>query len=150
MAAKPIISWYAKKISDAKYSVEPRFYAGKYSDNDPIVVDIQLWNNRWGTTTVSDLTNYDICFFFDRIEDSSLLEYCNVLLNSTDSLLFSVSGNKAILEIENKPTLKGTKNNGSSADNPDNYLQLRFVFSATGARLKDNDLKSLYFEVIER
>lgn len=150
MAAKPIISWYAKKISDAKYSVEPRFYAGKYSDNDPIVVDIQLWNNRWGTTTVSDLTNYDICFFFDRIEDSSLLEYCNVLLNSTDSLLFSVSGNKAILEIENKPTLKGTKNNGSSADNPDNYLQLRLVFSATGTRLKDNDLKSLYFEVIER
>ena len=150
MAAKPIISWYAKKISDAKYSVEPRFYAGKYSDNDPIVVDIQLWNNRWGTTTVPDLTNYDICFFFDRIEDSSLLEYCNVLLNSTDSLLFSVSGNKAILEIENKPVLKGTKNNGSSADNPDNYLQLRFVFSATGTRLKDNDLKSLYFEVIER
>lgn len=148
--AKPIISWYAKRISDDKYSVESRFYAGKYSDNDPIVVDIQLWNNRWGVDTVSDLTNYDICFFFDRLEDSVLLEYCNVLLNATDSLVFSISGNKAILEMEDKPVLKGTKNNGSSADNPDNYLQLRFVFSATGTRLKDNDLKSLYFEVIER
>ena len=40
-------------------------WEGKYTDEDPIVVDIQLWNNRWGTENVEDLTDYDICFFFD-------------------------------------------------------------------------------------
>jgi len=148
--ASPKISWYAKKITDSKYSVDSRFYAGKYTDNSQIIVDIQLWNNRWGSETVNDLTNYDICFFFDRIEDSALLNMCSVIYDNATSIPFNVTGNKAILQFTDKPILKGTKNNGSSADNPSNYLQLRFIFSASGERLKDNDLKSLYFEVLER
>lgn len=148
--ASPKISWYAKLLSDERYSVEPRFYAGKYTDNNQIVVDIQLWNNRWGSTTVDDLKDYDICFFFDRVEDSSLLDMCTVVYNNASNVSFSVSGRKAILQMDNKPVLKGTKNNGSSADNPSNFMQLRFIFDASGERLKDNDLKSLYFEVLER
>ena len=147
---KPKISWYAKLLSDERYSVNPSFYAGKYSDEDPIVVDIQLWNNRWGTETVEDLTNYDICFFFDRIEDSALLNYCTIVYNENTVIPFNVTGQKAILELTSKPVLSGTKNNGSSADNTDHFLQLRFIFSAIQERLKDNDLKSLYFEVLER
>lgn len=148
--ATPKLTWYAKKITDEKYSVDQRFYAGKYTDNNQIVVDIQLWNNRWGTETVDDLINYDVCFFFDRVEDSALLDMCTIVYNSAVSIPFSVSGSKAILQFPDKPTIKGTKNNGSSADNPNNYIQLRFVFNASGERLKDNDLKSLYFEVLER
>ena len=148
--ASPKISWYAKLLSDERYSVEPRFYAGRYTDNNQIVVDIQLWNNRWGSTTVDDLNDYDICFFFDRVEDSSLLDMCTVVYDNASTVSFSVSGRKAILQMDNKPVLKGTKNNGSSADNPNNFMQLRFIFDANGERLKDNDLKSLYFEVLER
>lgn len=148
--ASPKISWYAKLLSDERYSVEPRFYAGRYTDNNQIVVDIQLWNNRWGSTTVDDLKDYDICFFFDRVEDSSLLDMCTVVYDNASTVSFSVSGRKAILQMDNKPVLKGTKNNGSSADNPNNFMQLRFIFDANGERLKDNDLKSLYFEVLER
>lgn len=148
--ASPKISWYAKLLSDERYSVEPRFYAGRYTDNNQIVVDIQLWNNRWGSTTVDDLKDYDICFFFDRVEDSSLLDMCTVVYNNASTVSFSVSGRKAILQMDNKPVLKGTKNNGSSTDNPNNFMQLRFIFDANGERLKDNDLKSLYFEVLER
>jgi hypothetical protein len=99
---------------------------------------------------VDDLNDYDICFFFDRVEDSALLDMCTVVYNNTSTVSFTVSGRKAILQLENKPVLKGTKNNGSSADNPDNFMQLRFIFDASGERLKDNDLKSLYFEVLER
>lgn len=148
--AKPKVSWYAKKLSDEKYSVDSRFYAGKYTDNDQIVIDIQLWNNRWGNETVDDLKDYDICFFFDRIEDSALLDMCNIIYNNMYSVPFNVSGRKAILSMEEKPVIKGTRNNGSSADNPNNFLQFRFIFNGNGERLKDNDLKSLYFEVLER
>lgn len=144
------ISWYAKLLSDSRYSVNPNFYAGKYSDEDPIVVDIQLWNNRWGNEDTDNLVDYDICFFFDRIEDITLLNYCTILYNEQQAIPFSVTNKKAVLEFSEKPVLSGTKNNGSSADNPDHFLQLRFIFSATGERLKDNDLKSLYFEVLER
>lgn len=148
--ASPKISWYAKLLSDERYSVDHRFYAGKYTDNDQIVVDIQLWNNRWGSTTVNDLKDYDICFFFDRVEDSALLDMCTIVYNNANTVSFNVSGRKAILQMDDKPVLKGTKNNGSSADNPNNFMQLRFIFDASGERLKDNDLKSLYFEVLER
>lgn len=146
----PKISWYSKLLTDERYSVNPNFYAGKYSDEDPIVVDIQLWNNRWGIETVEDLDDYDICFFFDRLEDSVLLNYCTVVYNESTVIPFNVSGQKAILEFNTKPVLSGKKNNGSSADNPNNFLQLRFMFSAVQQRLKDNDLKSLYFEVLKR
>ena len=148
--AKPYISWYAKKLSDIKYSLDQQFYAGTYTDDDQIVVDIQLWNNRWGSETVDDLEDYDICFFFDRLEDAILLTYCTVIYNGSYVVPFNISANKAILEFEEKPIIKGTKNNGSSLDNPDNFIQLRFMFSATEERLKDHDLKSLYFEVLER
>lgn len=147
--AAPKLTWYTKKLSDAKYSVEQHFYAGKYTDNDRIVLDIQLWNNRWGSETVNDLKDYDICFFFDRVEDSVLLDMCMIMYNS-NTVPFNVTGQKAILQFSEKPVLKGTKNNGSSADNPNNYIQLRFIFDASGERLKDNDLKSLYFEVLDR
>lgn len=150
MKGKPKISWYAKLLSDERYSVNPSFYAGRYSDEEPIVVDVQLWNNRWGTEDVENLTDYDICFFFDRIEDSILLNYCTVIYNGNIAVPFNVSGHKAILEFSVKPVILGTKNNGSSADNPGHFVQLRFLFSATQERLKDNDLKSLYFEVLER
>lgn len=148
--SKPVISWYAKLLSDDRYSVNPNFYAGKYSDEDPIVVDIQLWNNRWGITSVDNLSNYDICFFFDRLEDSVLFNYCTILYDGDKVITFNVSHHKAILEFPSKPVLSGTANNGSSADNPDHFLQLRFLFDATQERLKDNDLKSLYFEILER
>lgn len=148
--SNPKISWYSKLLSDERYSVNPDFYAGKYSDEDPIVVDIQLWNNRWGTDNVDDLTDYDICLFFDRLEDSVLLNYCTIVYDENTVIPFNVSGQKAILEFTSKPVLSGKKNNGSSADNPDNFLQLRFIFNAVQQRLKDNDLKSLYFEVLQR
>jgi len=147
---KAQISWYAKCLSDERYSVNNDFYAGKYTNEDPIVVDIQLWNNRWGTETVADLTNYDICFFFDCVEDSVLLDYCTIIYNDSNIIPFYVTGRKAVLSMDTKPVLSGTKNNGSSADNIDHFLQLRLIFNATEEKLKNNDLKSLYFEVLER
>ena len=146
----PKLTWYTKKLTDEKFSVDPQVYAGTYTDNDQIIMDIQLWNNRWGTETVDDLKNYDICIFFDRVEDSVLLDYITIMYNG-NTVGQSITGKKAILQFgDNKPVLKGTKNNGSSADNPKNFLELRFIFSAEGQRLKDNDLKSLYFEVLDR
>lgn len=146
----PKLSWYTKKLNDEKFSVDPQVYAGTYTDNDQIVMDIQLWNNRWGTETVDDLKNYDICFFFDKVEDSTLLSFITIMYKG-NSVGYSISGRKAVLQFgEDRPILSGTKNNGSSADNPNNFLEFRFVFSAEGQRLKDNDLKSLYFEVMDR
>ena len=148
--SKAQISWYVKCLSDERYSVDDNFYAGKYTDEDPIVVDIQLWNNRWGTENVEDLTDYDICFFFDCVEDSVLLNYCTIIYNDSNIVPFYVTGHKAVLSMDTKPVLSGLKNNGSSADNPNHFLQLRLIFQADNEKLKSNDIKSLYFEVLER
>lgn len=142
------ITWYAKLEGLAEFEETTDFYAGSYDSEHEIKIDLQIWNNRYGKTNVSDLTSFDLVFYFDNIEDTALYDYCTVMYNGS-ALPFSVSGYKAVVDLPSV-TLYGYKNNGTLEQGSANCLQLQFVFNAHTARLKTNDLKSLYFEVLPR
>lgn len=144
---KPRISWYSR-IGDETYQPQSEFYAGTYTKEEKISVDIQIWNNRWGTEDVETLDNFSLNIYFDCLEDSALLQCCKVILGGMDELSLIISGQKATVSFPEKVKLSGVKNDGSSANSRENYIMITFEFSALEYRLKENDLKSLYFEIV--
>lgn len=144
---KPIISWYSR-IGDETYQAQSELYAGTYTKEEKISVDIQIWNNRWGTEEVETLENFSLNIYFDTLEDSVLLQCCRVILGGLDELSLIITGQKATVAFPDTVKLSGMKNDGSSANSSDNYIALTFEFEASNYRLKENDLKSLYFEII--
>ena len=144
---KPIITWYAK-IGDEAYSAQKEFYAGTHTKEEKISVDIQIWNNRWGTEDVEPLSDFVLNLYFDSLEDSALLPCCKVILGGTDELPLIVSGQKASVSFPDEMVISGVKNDGTSVNSKANYIALTLEFSAPEYRLKENDLKSLYFEII--
>lgn len=142
------ITWYAKLSTDKEYTQSNSLYAGTYTQDNNIQVNMQIWNNRWGTEDVKDLTNFIINIYFENVEDSALFDYCSITLNNTDVLTINKSANIATLEIPADATISGKHNDGTIKNN-NNYIRLDFVFSAPqDIKLKENDLKSLYFEIV--
>ena len=141
------ITWYAK-IGDATYEAQQEIYAGTYTKEEKISVDIQIWNNRWGTEDIESLKDFALNIYFDSLEDSALLQCCKVLLGGTDDLSLIIAGQKATVSFPSTVTLDGVKNDGTSANSKANYISLTFEFDAPGYSLKENDLKSLYFEIV--
>lgn len=144
---KPIISWYSR-IGEETYQAQSELYAGTYTKEEKVSVDIQIWNNRWGTEDVEDLNNFALNIYFDTLEDSALLQCCKVILGGFDELSLIITGQKATVSFPDTVKISGTKNDGSSINSKRNYLALTFEFAAPEYRLKENDLKSLYFEIV--
>ena len=46
--------------------------------------------------------------------------------------------------------LSGTKNDGTLDNNKDHYINIEFQFDAEGSKLKENDLKDMYFQIIQK
>ena len=143
----PNITWYARQNSDA-YQADSEFYAGTYTKEKALTVDMQIWNNRWGVNDVDDIENAVIVFYFETIEDSSLLKSCVITLNGNDQLTTTVKNSRGFVVLNRK--IDGKKNNGDDAnvDNTGNFVNITFSFSAANYTLKENDIKNLYFEVI--
>ena len=145
----PKITWYAKLSSDVEFNQTNEIYAGTYTSDNEIKVNIQMWNNRWGTVDVNSLTNFLINIYFDYIEDNSLFDYCSVVLNNSDILNIKKSGSVGVLEFPQTITLSGTKNDGTEENNPNHYISLDFTFkTSNNTKLKENDLKSIFFEIV--
>lgn len=143
----PNITWYAK-IGDSTYEARQEIYAGTYTKEEKISVDIQIWNNRWGTEDVEAVSDFALNIYFDSLEDSALLQCCRILLGGKDDLSLIISGQKATVSFPSTVTLDGVKNDGTSANSKTNYISLTFEFDAPEYKLKENDLKSLYFEIV--
>jgi hypothetical protein len=143
---KPRISWFSR-IGDDAYVAQKELYAGTYTKEEKVSVDIQIWNNRWGTEDVADLEDFALNIYFDSLEDSSLLQCCKIILGGQDELSLIISGQKATVSFPDTIELSGVKNDGA-VSNVANFITLTFEFSASEYRLKENDLKSLYFEIV--
>lgn len=146
----PKITWYAKLNKETQYEETNDYYAGSYTPGHAIDVDIQIWNNRFGLNDVATLSDFYIVVSFDRVEDSSLFDYCTIVLNDANILPLKKNGKKAILELPDTVKLSGTKNDGTLDSNTDHYMNLEFQFDAEGAKLKENDLKDMYFQIIQK
>lgn len=144
---KPNITWYAR-IGDEAYAAHKEFYAGTHTKEEKISVDMQIWNNRWGTEDVEALSDFTLNMYFDSLEDSALLQCCKVIMGGSDELPLIISGQKATVSFPDEVVISGLKNDGTSVNCKKNFIVLTFEFSAPDYRLKENDLKSLYFEII--
>lgn len=144
---KANITWYAKQDSNA-YQADTEFYAGTYTKEKNLSVDIQIWNNRWGISDVDDIKDAVLNFYFETIEDSALLKNCTISVNNSDQLTTVVKGTKGSVVL-NK-TLSGKKNDGNDDNtlNSENFINITFSFNAPNYILKENDIKNLYFDII--
>lgn len=144
----PIITWYAKLDNDTEFNKTNEIYAGSYTKENSINVNMQIWNNRWGTEDVQPLSNFNINIYFDKEEDFILLDYCTVVLNKTEILTINKTDKIGVLTFD-QIELSGALNDGTIENNPNNYILLDFIFKApNNTRLKVNDLKTLFFEII--
>lgn len=143
----PKISWFVKD-PDGIFVPQNEYHAGTYTKADKIVVDFQIWNNRWGVEDVKELTNPVLNFYFDTIEDATLLNLCKITVDEYDNIPLMIKEQKASAVLGR--SLSGVKNNGdeTAAANRNNFVNIRFEFDAADYRLKENDLKNLYFELV--
>ena len=146
--ASPKITWYTKLVEDDEFEAGQQFYAGTYTDDNPIMLEIHLWNNRYGATDVDDLKDFELEFYFDKEEDSKLLDYCSIAVKGKEETTFRKVGNRGIVQFSTPITISGKKNDGDPETDTENYIALTFKFSAYGKNLKENDLKSLFMEVV--
>lgn len=146
----PKITWYAKLNKETQYEETNDYYAGSYTPGHAIDVDIQIWNNRFGLDDVATLSDFYIIVSFDCVEDSSLFDYCTIVLNDANIIPLKKNGKKAVLELPDTVKLSGTKNDGTLDSNVDHYMNLEFQFDAEGTKLKENDLKDMYFQIIQK
>ena len=147
----PIISYSAKLSKLETYKDVNEIYGGTYTINDPIQIDLRIWNNRYGTTTVDDLENFVLNIYFDKYEDGALLNFVTVERNGIEEVPITINGNIATAMFLNEVIIKGTPNNGTE-DNIDNYIDLTITFNVTAPTfsLKDNDLKSLLIDIVRQ
>lgn len=148
---EPIITYSVKISESEKYQDTFDVYGGTYTPQSPVVIDMQIWNNKYGLESVDDLEDFVLNFYFDNIEDSALLEYIQVEQSGTQLLPVSIANRIATVNFLDKIILSGKANDGGK-ENIDNYISLKITFDIPDKTisLKNLDIKSLYFEIVRQ
>lgn len=148
---EPRISYSAKIHSFEDYDDTNELYGGTYTINNPIAIDIRIWNNKYGVVDVEDLRDFSLVFYFDNYEDNALLKFLNVEYGNPQDFQLSVSETSATGTFFNDVIISGKANNGDDTDTI-NYLDLYLEFRLPDETisLKQLDLKSLYMEVVRQ
>lgn len=142
----PKISWFVVNNNEEKASNE--YYAGTYYNNSPIKITLQAWNNRGGISDVEDVREGNLLLFFDNIEDSTLFNFCNVYIDGQKATPV-VNNDKLVIKLPKVLSGKSNDGDSSKAENRNNYLLIEFEFDATGTKLKTEDIKNIFFEIVE-
>lgn len=138
----PNISWHI--FEDNEYIQDTEFYLGSFNPESNIVLDVQVWNNRYGQNTVQSIDNARLCIYFENIEDSSLLNYCSISVNSDSPMIPVVELNQV---NANLGILSGDPNNGVVNDkNRINYKNVRIEFKGFPSNLRSG-LKNMFLDI---
>lgn len=140
----PIITWYVRE--EESFNPKSNHDAGVFTRGDLIEVEFQIWNNRYGEEDVDDLHNATLNFYFNSLEDSSLLKLCKIIVNDIEEIEPNILGNKASVQLG--VNIIGKSNSGIEGESSGNFVNIKFTFNHGSYIIKENDLKSLYFEVI--
>lgn len=136
------ITWYIKENDE--YIQDNDYYLGNYSPDSNLSFDVQVWNNRYGSSRVADISDARLSLYFDSMEDSVLLDYCYVSLNGGAEVKITPQFGKGIVELG---TLSGASNNGlESLDNINNYKSISVLFKDFPMLLK-NGIKNMYLDI---
>jgi len=146
---KPRLTWNTRLAGNKDFSSARELFAGSYSSKNDIEAEIQLWNNRWGAEDVENLVDFNIRIAFEKFEDSALLPFCTVSFRGKP-LEMENMGTYAIAKMPIGYRILGQANNGIASENPGNFASFVFKFHVDDETIqfKENDLKSLYLEVI--
>ena len=146
----PLITYSAKIHDHEKYDDTLDLFAGTYTPNTPVAVDIRIWNNKYGVFDVEDLKNFALNFYFSDFEDKTLLEYLRVTYNNLEEMKITVSNGIATGTFYDEITISGKANNGEENDR-ENYVDLLVEFDIPdkSVQLKNEDMKSLFVEIIK-
>lgn len=145
------LQWYIKKTTEKKYSPRNEVFAGTYNGFEPLKISARLWNNRYGEESVDDLRNFNLKLYFDTDEDQVLLNYCNVIINEKEQIPLTITSKYGIVALGSDIFISGAANNGIEEENKENYLTVDLTFDAPeDVRLKEQDIKNIYFEIIKK
>lgn len=143
-----VITWNVRLDDEKDFTNTPERYLGTAAAGKGLNARLRLWNNRYGTSDEATLRNFAIRGSFSSIEDSALLKYCTLSFEG-NVLPSQITGNHVIFTVPKTLQLKGTANNGLTSENKSHYADFDFSFTVPGeARIKENDLKDMYLEVI--
>ena len=147
---KPVITYSAKIHSFESYDDTSQIFAGTYTHNTPIALDIRIWNNRYGVFDVEDLKDFALNFYFKDFEDTALLNFLKVTYNNIEELNLDIASGKATAKFFDTIVLSGKANSGEEKDR-DNYLDLLIEFDIPDktVKLKNSDMKSLFLEIVK-
>lgn len=143
---KPRITWLVRRGDEENFTRSPEFHAGVYSQQEDMILFLQIWNNRYGTEAVKSLEDFGIAVTFDKEEDSALLKYLRFRYGQT---VFEpvISGNTGVIHIPDYISLSGAVNDGSD-ENIENYIVLQLSLAVPpDVQLKLNDLKAMTFSI---
>ena len=145
---KPIISYHVLNTDDT-YTKQSSVYAGTYTGNDAIAVNLRIWNNFRGTEDVEDLENFNIVVHFLTEEDNVLLKYISLAVTDEIEIPVILENDALVGTFVDPVILSGRANTGSD-EYTSNYVNITVSFNAgANAYLKDHDLKSLVLEIVE-
>jgi len=145
---KPQISYFVL-TSDNLYARLQTVYAGSYTGDGPLSVNLRIWNNYQGTEDVEDLKNFNLVIRFLTEEDNALLPYVTVAVTDSMELPSIVEKNAAVFHFVDPISLSGEANTGSD-EYYNNYVDITVTFdTGDDVYLKDHDLKSMVLEIAE-
>ena len=148
---KAKLTWLVKVDEDAGYSPAVERFIGTHTPRSAIKANIQLWNNRRGVAAVEDLKSFAIRLSFQDAEDSILLNHLVVMNEDGVNIPLQILGDSAIMNTPANLVVSGTANNGVPSECKSNYYEFTLLFNPkSNIRLKENDLKNLFLEVIQK
>lgn len=136
------VNWFVKE-PDEVYVAHTEYYAGSANSSEDFVIDVELWNNRWNNVeSVADMINTKLIISFANAEDSVLLSFCEVKVDSGSFIKPDLSEfNRGIVNLGD---ILGSRNNGGDS-NTDNYRRLTIKFSNIPNNLRSG-LRSMFLD----
>lgn len=138
----PKITWYIKENNS--YVQDSDYYLGSFSPKSNISLDVQIWNNRYGQEAVDSLEDARLVMYFENIENSILLNYCDITIDNNYTVKPKIEIGKGLINIGK---LTGKTNNGiANEENIDNFKNITITFKDLPDNLM-NGLKNMFLDI---
>lgn len=137
----PQINWFV--LEEGQPTPYEEYYAGSYRKSETLELTLQVWNNRWGQEDAKDISRGTLAFFFETIEDSYLLNLCNVKIGDGEFQPLIIEAGRGRVPLNR--ILYGRSNSGS-VTSIDNYVNITLKFGPVQDGMR-NISRSLFADI---
>jgi hypothetical protein len=128
--------------SDQSLTPSEEYYAGSYRPTEQFLVQVSIWNNRWGTEAIANAVAARVTVTFDTLEDSVLLPLFSVQVGQGTFAPLNVQGNKGVIDIG---SLSGISNDGST-NAITNYKNITLKIDSIPTNLR-RSLRNMFLDI---